>query len=41
LRDAGAADLRQAFASAQSQGRLLDARTDGWKTTLGKIRSVQ
>ena len=41
LREAGAEPLRKRYALAQTEGRLVDARADGWKTTLDKVRSVQ
>jgi hypothetical protein len=41
LRESDAEFLRQRFAEAQTQGRLVDARADGWKTTLDKVRSVR
>ena len=41
LREAGAESLRRRYAQAQTEGRVVDARADGWKTTLDKVRSVR
>ena len=41
LREPGGESFRQRYAQAQTEGRLVDARADGWKATLEKVRSVQ
>lgn len=41
LREASAESVRQRYAQAQTEGRLVDARADGWRIALDKVRSVQ
>jgi hypothetical protein len=41
LAPANAESLRQRFARAQGEGRVVDARATGWKTALAQTRSVE